>query len=273
MKFIASRISEGNKIFPAEIHCEENGLTVRIPGLFRGESQYFDYSQISSVRVDAPLIGYSTIHFYAGNAYVSAHGFTKSEVNEIKHIINDGKNGRFKGDDYESSADEIIRIKEWQREAKRLAVEEREQRERDKEEQRVREYEETKAWLLEQQQRTFEEQEPESTNDTAENEEEVFHEVIEIRVPEIGGTEKLYIGWTEEGKKVKKGEEIICAVTNHPTNTWISPIDGIVVGMVPTLGNLGRDSNNELIFPTLKPGEVMLKIIGDVRRNDEYEGE
>ncbi len=90
MKFVASRLSEGNKVFPTEINCEEHGLTVKIPGLFQGESQYFDYQQISSIGVDSPLIGFSTITFYAGANFISTHGFTSDEVNQIKKIISSG---------------------------------------------------------------------------------------------------------------------------------------------------------------------------------------
>jgi hypothetical protein len=34
MKYTASRLSEGNKLFPAEILVEETGLTIKIPGFF-----------------------------------------------------------------------------------------------------------------------------------------------------------------------------------------------------------------------------------------------
>lgn len=91
MKFVASRFSKGNKIFPTEINCEEQGLTVKIHGLFRGESQYFDYHQISSVGIDSTFFGYSTITIYTGMHFISVHGFKEREVNEIKQIIHDGK--------------------------------------------------------------------------------------------------------------------------------------------------------------------------------------
>lgn len=91
MKFTASRLSDGNKIFPAEIHIEPAGLTVKIPGLFSGKTEYFDYLQISNVSVNAPMIGYSTITFHAGSAKVHAHGFKSSEVKQIKKAIEDGK--------------------------------------------------------------------------------------------------------------------------------------------------------------------------------------
>lgn len=91
MKFIASRLSEGNKVFPAEIHIERSGLTVRIPGLFKGKSEYFDFKKISNIAVETPMIGYSTITFHASGAKVSAHGFTTSEVKQIKQAIEVGK--------------------------------------------------------------------------------------------------------------------------------------------------------------------------------------
>ena len=94
MKYSASRLSEGNKVFPAEIHIEQTGLTVKIPSLFSGKTEYFDYQQISNVSVNAPMIGYSTITFHAAGAKVSAHGFTSSEVKEIKLAIDGGKSNR-----------------------------------------------------------------------------------------------------------------------------------------------------------------------------------
>ncbi len=90
-KFIAHRLSEGNKIFPTEVHVEDTGLTIKIPGLFGGKSQFFDYKQISSVSMDTPMIGYSTITFYAADTKVAAHGFKRDEVNKIKQAIDIGK--------------------------------------------------------------------------------------------------------------------------------------------------------------------------------------
>jgi hypothetical protein len=78
MKYVASRLSEGNKLFPAEIITEENGITIKIPGLFSGDTT-------------TPLIGYSTIRFYHSGNKVEAHGFSKSDVNEIKTFIEQGR--------------------------------------------------------------------------------------------------------------------------------------------------------------------------------------
>ena len=91
MKITASRLSEGNKIFPAEIHVEPTGVTIKIPGLFSGDSKYFDFQNIASVDINTPMVGYSTITIYAGGTKMTAHGFTKSEVKQVKEAIEKGK--------------------------------------------------------------------------------------------------------------------------------------------------------------------------------------
>lgn len=104
MKITASRLSEGNKLFPAEIHIEESGLTVKIPGFLGGKSTFLSYSDISSVSVDAPMIGYSTIRFNAHGEKVTAHGFTKSEVKQVKEAIDNGKRNANSGSGFSSGA-------------------------------------------------------------------------------------------------------------------------------------------------------------------------
>ena len=91
MKYVASRLSEGNKIFPAEIHIEENGIKVKIPGFFGGDTRYIDFEHISSVDINTPMIGFSNITFYNHGNRASAHGFKKEEVKQIKEAIDRGK--------------------------------------------------------------------------------------------------------------------------------------------------------------------------------------
>lgn len=91
MKYVASRLSEGNKIFPAEIHIEENGIKVKIPGFFGGDTRYIDFEHISSVDINTPMIGFSSITFYNHGNRASAHGFKKEEVKQIKEAIDRGK--------------------------------------------------------------------------------------------------------------------------------------------------------------------------------------
>jgi hypothetical protein len=91
MKFVASRLSSGNKLFPAEIYLEPSGITIKIPGLFSGETKHFDYDHIASVEIDTPLIGFSSITLFAGGTMMAANGFTKAEVKQIKEGIEKGK--------------------------------------------------------------------------------------------------------------------------------------------------------------------------------------
>jgi hypothetical protein len=92
MKYVASRLSEGNKLFPAEIITEENGITIKVPGLFSGDTTTIAFESISAIEIDTPLIGYSTIRFYHSGNKVEAHGFSKSDVKEIKAFIEEGRN-------------------------------------------------------------------------------------------------------------------------------------------------------------------------------------
>lgn len=85
--FTASRISEGNVLFPPTIIFDDNGVTVRCPFIFSGKSTYIPYSCISSVHIETPIVGFSTISFYAFGNQVSIHGFLKSEAIEMRQII------------------------------------------------------------------------------------------------------------------------------------------------------------------------------------------
>lgn len=86
--FIASRLTSGNKLFPAEIIIDQDGVTLKIPGLFSGNEKTIPYTRISSVDIGCPIIGYSTVSIETtGEGSIKAHGFTKSEVTRIKGLI------------------------------------------------------------------------------------------------------------------------------------------------------------------------------------------
>jgi len=87
--YTASRLSEGNKLFPAEIHVEEREIMLKFPGFFSGKSKHIVYQQIEGVNIDTPMIGYSTITFVVGGEKIVGHGFTKSEAQEIKQICSE----------------------------------------------------------------------------------------------------------------------------------------------------------------------------------------
>jgi len=87
-KYTAARLSEGNKVFPIEILIDDSGITLKHPGLFSGQEKTIPFSRVSSVDVETPLIGFSTIIIQTtGEGKIEAHGFNKSEVVEMKKTI------------------------------------------------------------------------------------------------------------------------------------------------------------------------------------------
>jgi hypothetical protein len=87
-KFIASRLSDGNSLFPAQIELTEIGITILLPGVFNEKEKTIPYTQISSVSIDCPFIGFSAITIETtGVGEIKAHGFLNKEVEEMKDII------------------------------------------------------------------------------------------------------------------------------------------------------------------------------------------
>ena len=91
MKFVASRLSTGNKIFPEEIYIVETGIKLRQPGIFSGKTQFISYEHISSVEIDSPLVGFSTLRFFHAGKEVITHGFTKDDAAQIEVAIAEGR--------------------------------------------------------------------------------------------------------------------------------------------------------------------------------------
>lgn len=90
--YTASRLSWNNTLFPPQIIMEENGLYVRCPGLFSGTKTYIPYENISCINTETPLVGYSTISFFAQGTEIVIHGFLAREAKAIKHRIVIAKN-------------------------------------------------------------------------------------------------------------------------------------------------------------------------------------
>lgn len=87
-QFTASRLSSGNKIFPARIIIDNNKVTLKLPGFFSGKETSIPFSGISSVDIECPFIGYSNIIIETtGEGAINASGFTKSDVMEMKNLI------------------------------------------------------------------------------------------------------------------------------------------------------------------------------------------
>ena len=86
--YTASRLTDGNRIFPTRIIIDDSTVTFKIPSLFSGKETTIPFTRISSVNIDCPFIGFSTIIIETtGEGQILARGFTKSEVLEMKELI------------------------------------------------------------------------------------------------------------------------------------------------------------------------------------------
>ena len=86
--YSASRLSEGNKVFPCKITIGDNGVTLQLPSFMSGKETTIPFTRISAVDIDCPFVGYSSITIAtAGEGRIMAHGFTKSEVKEMKELL------------------------------------------------------------------------------------------------------------------------------------------------------------------------------------------
>lgn len=90
-KYVANRLSGGNRLFPAEITVDNFGVTVKVPGLFGGKEKTLGFDKISSVSIDSPLVGFSKITFDTlGLDQIVTEGFSKSDAEEIKQSVQSG---------------------------------------------------------------------------------------------------------------------------------------------------------------------------------------
>ena len=79
---------KGNRVFPSQFNIDQQGVTLKVPGLFSGNEKTIPFSRISSVDIDCPMVGYSTIIINTtGEGNIRAHGFTKAEVKRMKVLI------------------------------------------------------------------------------------------------------------------------------------------------------------------------------------------
>lgn len=85
--FEASRLTEGNKVFPTKLIITNRSVTIRKPGVFSSDEKIIPMLQITHVDVSCPFVGFSSITIGTENEPVKVSGFTRSEVNQIKDII------------------------------------------------------------------------------------------------------------------------------------------------------------------------------------------
>ena len=88
--FTATRISDGNMVFPPTITFDDSGVTINRPGLLSRQRSYVPYNAISNVDIYNPLVGFSSISISAYGKTITVNGFYNSEVEEMKRIIENG---------------------------------------------------------------------------------------------------------------------------------------------------------------------------------------
>ncbi len=86
--FEVNRLVSGNRVFPTRVQISDNIITIIKPGVFSKEEEYIHFNNISWVKTNKPLLGFSSIEIGTPSRVFSIHGFTKDEVDEMKSLIN-----------------------------------------------------------------------------------------------------------------------------------------------------------------------------------------
>ena len=87
-KYTASRLTGGNRLFPSVIIIDDAGVTLKNPSFLSGKETTIPFSRISSVNINSPFIGYSSIIIETtGEGSIEVNGFLKNEVIEMKNYI------------------------------------------------------------------------------------------------------------------------------------------------------------------------------------------
>ena len=89
MKYTASRVSSGNRVFPSSIEILDDCIVVKDPNFFSGKRKQIFYANISSAEMEEPIIGYSTVSIFSSNHKIHIHGFVKETAVEICELINE----------------------------------------------------------------------------------------------------------------------------------------------------------------------------------------
>ena len=73
--------------FPQSIIVEDKCIRIKNPKLFAGSEEVMAYEKITSIVVDFPMIGFSSIKFDLGYDQRICTGYYKDEVIEIRNTV------------------------------------------------------------------------------------------------------------------------------------------------------------------------------------------
>ncbi len=86
--FITTRLSNGNGLFPTELHIDEKIITIVKPGMISLMEKSIKIDKITSIEVISPLFGFSKIIISAYNLdKIIIEGYQRREAEEIKYLI------------------------------------------------------------------------------------------------------------------------------------------------------------------------------------------
>ena len=89
--FISNRLSNGNLLFPTELHVDDTQLLIVKPGipfLVEGGNKSLEYKSITSVEVINPKLGFSKIVISAyGLDKIIIDGFEQYKAEEAARLI------------------------------------------------------------------------------------------------------------------------------------------------------------------------------------------
>lgn len=86
--FTASRLSNGNFLFPCELRIDDYSLQIVRPGLIKANVNIFKYDKISSIKSESPLIGFSKIIISSyGLDKIVVEGFERRDAEEAIRLI------------------------------------------------------------------------------------------------------------------------------------------------------------------------------------------
>jgi hypothetical protein len=86
--FIANRLSNGNGLFPVEIHIDDYSVTIKKPGLIAATEKTMNYRNISSVELNSPIFGFTKIKINTiGIDSMMIEGFERYHAEEAKRLI------------------------------------------------------------------------------------------------------------------------------------------------------------------------------------------
>jgi hypothetical protein len=86
--FVASRYSNGNGLFPMEIHIDDYSVTIKKPGLIAANEKTMMYRNISSVELNTPIFGFTKIKLNTiGFDSMLVEGFERHDAEEVKRLI------------------------------------------------------------------------------------------------------------------------------------------------------------------------------------------